>query len=184
MRIKTIILIVLIAFSLPVIGQEKTDNLDFRLGAGVSLLGTGDITTFNYENEINYKLNPYFTSSASLNFGRSSQGVSKIASLVQGNINIYFSTFKNNKRFDFRVGTGLTFYNISDARQTGNFLVNGVLADEDYEFRKRNSFGYSFIIENSYLLTDRLFVGLKLFTQPYFNGDINSGLLFKLGFKI
>jgi hypothetical protein len=34
------------------------------------------------------------------------------------------------------------------------------------------------------LLTNRVLIGLELFSQPYFNGDINSGLLFKLGLKI
>lgn len=184
MRTKTIFLISLIAFSLPVIGQEKTGNLDFRLGAGISLLGSGDMVTFNYENEMNYKLNQYFTSTASINLGRSNYGVSETASFVQGNFNIFLSPFKNNKRFDFRVGTGLTYYNISDAYESSQLWENGVLVDIDYEFDKRKSFGYNIIIENSYSLTNRFLIGLKLFTQPYFNGDINSGLLLKLGLKI
>ncbi len=184
MRIKTFFLITLIACSLQVIGQEKTDNLDFRLGAGISLLGSGDMVTFNYENEINYKLNQYFTSSVSLNLGRSNYGVSETASFVQGNINVFLSPFKNINRFDFRVGTGLTYYNISDAYESSQNWENGVLVDTDYEFDMRNSFGYNIIIENSFSLTNRLFVGLKLFTQSYFNGDINSGLLLKLGLKI
>ena len=47
MRTKTILLIALIAFSLPVIGQERNSNFDFRLGTGVSLLGSGDMLAFN-----------------------------------------------------------------------------------------------------------------------------------------
>ena len=184
MRIKTFFLITLIAFSLPVIGQEKTGNLDFRLGAGVSLLGSGDMVTFNYENEINYNLNKYFTSSASINLGRSNYGVAETASFVQGNFNLFVSPFKNNRRFDFRVGAGLTYYNISDTYISSQRWVNGVLVDTDYEFDKRNSFGCNIIIENSYSLTNRFLIGLRLFTQPYFNGDINSGILLKLGLNL
>lgn len=184
MRTKTFLLITLIVLSLHVIGQEKKDNLDFRLGAGYSLLGTGDMITFNYETEINYKLNQFFTSSLSINLGRSNYGVFETASFTQGNLNFYLSPFKNNKRLDFRIGTGLTFYGISDAYEQYVEYINGQLVDVDYTFEKRNSFGYNIVIENSYLLTDRFLIGIKLFTQPYFNGDINSGLLLKFGLKI
>ncbi len=184
MRTKTFLLITLIVFSLPVIGQEKVDKLDLRFGAGISLLGTGDMVTFNYENEINYKLNKYLTSSLSINLGRSNYGVFETASFTQGNLNLYLSPFKNNKRFDFRIGTGLTYYGISDAYEQYVEYINGQLVDVDYTFEKRNSFGYNIVIENSYLLTDRFLIGIKLFSQPYFNGDINSGILLKLGLKI
>ena len=184
MKIKTTLLITLIALSLPAMGQKKSGNLDFRLGAGVSLLGTGDMVAFNYENEINYKLNRYFTSSASINLGRRNYEFSEIASFVQGNLNIFLSPFKNNKRFDFRIGTGLTYYTISDAYESRRHWVNEVLVDVNYEFDKRNSFGCNIIIENSYSLTNRFLIGLKLYTQPYFNGDINSGVFLKLGLKL
>jgi hypothetical protein len=91
---------------------------------------------------------------------------------------------KNNRRFDFRIGTGLSYYGISDAYEQSAYYENGVLVDLDYSFDKRKSFGYNIIIENSYLLNNRILIGLKLFTQPYFNGDINTGILLKLGLKI
>lgn len=184
MRFKTLLFSTLIAFSLPVIGQEKSGKLDLRLGAGISFLASGDMRTFNYENEINYKLNQYLTSSVSINLGRSNYGALETASFTQGNLNFYFSPFKNNRRFDCRIGTGLTYYGISDAYQTSVKYENGVLVDLDYSFDKRNSLGCNIIIENSYLLTNRVLIGLKLFSQPYLNGDINSGLLLKLGLKI
>jgi len=184
MSFKTLLLSTLIAVSLPVIGQEKSNKLDLRIGAGISFMATGDMKTFNYENEINYKLSPYFTSSASIVLGRSNYGSLETASFTQGNLNFYISPFKNNRRFDFRIGTGLTYYGISDAYQSFVKYENGVLVDLDYSFDKRNSFGCNLIIENSYLLTNRLSIGLKLFTQPYLNKDINSGLLLKLGLKI
>ncbi len=184
MNTKIAILLSAILFSLHVIGQENTSKFDFRLGAGISLQGTGDMRTFNYENEVNYQLNRYFTSSISINLGRSNYGGFETSSFVQGNLNIFISPFKNNKQFDFRLGTGITYYNVNDAYALSKLWVNGVLVDADYGFEKRNSFGFNLIIENTYLLTDKFMVGLKLFTQPYLNGDINSGAMLKLGFKI
>ena len=58
------------------------------------------------------------------------------------------------------------------------------MVDTDYDFDNSNSLGFNIIIENSYLITDKFLVGLKLFTQPYNNGDINSGLMSKCGLKI
>jgi hypothetical protein len=69
MRTKTLLIITLILFSLPAKGQEKTSKFDFRIGSGVSILGTGDMITLAYENELNYKLNNYLTSSISINLG-------------------------------------------------------------------------------------------------------------------
>ena len=184
MKTKTIALISFIFITLQVIAQENNNKLDLRLGTGVSLLGSGDMTTFNYENELNLRLNQYFTSSISINFGRSNNGVSKTASFVQGNINIFVSPFKNIKRFDFRLGTGLTYYNISYVYESSRQYENGILVDVDYEFDNHKALGFNIIIENTYLLTDKFLVGVKLFTQPYINGDINSGIMLKFGLKI
>ena len=52
-----IICLLAFLFSVQAVGQEKVRKLDVRLGAGLSLLGTGDMRTFNYENELNLKLN-------------------------------------------------------------------------------------------------------------------------------
>ena len=58
---------------------------------------------------------------------------------------------------------------------------NGVLIDTNYKFDNRNSYGYNLIIEGTFLITERFLLGVKLFTQPYHNGDINSGALVKVG---
>jgi hypothetical protein len=170
--------------NLQLIGQEYNHNTDLRVGVGISLLGSGDMITFNYENELNFKLNPYLTNSVSVNLGRSNYGVKETASFVQGNLNLFASPFKNTRRFNFRIGGGLTYYTITDAYESGYDYEQGVLVDIDYEFDKRKSLGYNIIIENSYFITKRLLAGLKLFTQPYRNGDINSGVMVKIGLKI
>ena len=184
MNTKLLICIAVIFSGLQGIGQEKASRFDLRLGTGISLMGTGDLITFNYENELNLKLNKFITSSFSINLGRSNYGVSETASFVQGNVNLFFSPFNNKRRFDFRVGTGLTYFTISQVYLSSKYWENGVLIDIDYQFINRNSLGFNIIMENSYLLTDKFLAGLKLFIQPYFNGDINSGIMLKCGFKL
>jgi hypothetical protein len=184
MRTKTILLITAIFFSLTAKGQGKVGKLDFRVGWGVSLLGTGDMVTVVYENELNYKINNYLTSSLSINLGRSTYGLFETTSFTQGNLNIYLSPFKNNKRTDFRIGTGLTEYSVSDAYIYSQTLINGQWIYTEYQIDTRSTYGLNFVIERSSLITDKLLVGVKLYTQPYFNGDINTGILVKMGFKI
>ncbi len=184
MKTKLIISLLVIFFSAQLFGQENVRKVDVRLGAGLSLLGTGDMRTFNYENELNIKLNKYFSSSISINLGRSNRGVFETSSFTQGNLNIFISPFKNTGRLDFRIGTGLTYYNISDAYISSQYWVNRVLINNSCKFDNRNSFGYNVVIESSFLITDRFLVGVKAFTQPYINGDINSGAMLKLGIAL
>jgi len=184
MNTKLLICISVIFFSLQAIGQEKVSRFDFRLGTGISLMGTGDLFTFNYENELNLKLNKFFTSSFSINLGRSNYGVEETASFVQGNVNLFISPFNNKRRFDFRVGTGLTYFSVAQVYVSSRYWENGVLVDIDHQFINRNATGFNIIMETSYLFTDKFLAGFKLFIQPYFNGDINSGIMLKCGFKI
>jgi hypothetical protein len=184
MQSKTLLLVTTLFLSLTAKGQEKSEKLDFRIGSGVSLLGSGDMTTFVYENELNYKLNNYLTSAVSINLGRSNYGVYENSAFTQGNLNIFLSPFKNNKKSDFRIGTGLSYYSVSDAYATSRSYENGQLVAVVYGIETRNSYGINVIIEKSSMITDKLFWGAKLYSQPYFNGDINTGLTFKLGYKI
>jgi len=179
MKNKLFLLIFTISCFFTVMGQTLSNQCDLRVGIGASNLGTGDLPTMNYENEFNYKLNQYFTSAASINLGRSSFERSQTASFTQLNANIFLSPFKNNRRFDFRLGTGITFYNISNAYNAAVYANN-----QDYSIEKYNAFGFNMIIENTFSLKERLLMGFKLFAQPYTNGDINTGLMLKTGLRI
>ena len=182
---KTSIFLILLLFSIPLFAQEENRNFDIRFGVGRTILGSGDMITLTFENELNYKINPYFTTALSLNYGRSNYGVFETASYVQGNLNLYLSPFKNTKRNDFRVGTGISLYQVSDAYLvSASYDSRGNLIEADYDFDERSSYGYSIILEDTYTIKTRFLIGLKLFTQPYFNGDINSGLLLKAGVKL
>lgn len=180
LKIVYLVFLVLIAF--PGKSQNKESNWDIRLGAGYSLLGSGDYFTFNYETELNYKLNHYFTTSASFDLGKSIRGVSGTASFKQGNLNLFLSPFKNNKKNDFRIGTGLTYYTITDTPGSISYDVNGTWVTW-YLLDTRSAFGFNIILEDSYLLSRKLLLGIKLFTQSYYHDDINTGVLVKLGYK-
>jgi hypothetical protein len=164
--------------------QETESRIDFRFGVGTSLLGTGDMQTIIFENEANFKLNRYFTLGAGLAYAKSDDGVFEQASFIQLNTNVYISPFKNSSKNEFRVGTGLSWYSVSDVYQSSATYQNGQLIDSEYEFDKRSSIGFNIIIENTYSIKEKYLLGLKLFTQPYQNGDINSGIMLKFGIKI
>lgn len=164
--------------------QDANKKLDFKFGVGKSLLGTGDMRTINFENEINYKINNYFSSSFTLNFGYSDYGVFKTSTYFQGNLNVFISPFKNNKKNDFRIGTGLSIMNVFDSYYIPH--DDGVVLNQSsaYYFDKRNSSGLNIIIEDTYSFKGKYLIGLKLYSQPYFNGDLNTGILLKIGLKL
>ena len=86
---------------------------------------------------------------------------------------------------DIRIGAGLSLIDVSYAAAVSkSYDSNGNLTGTNYEFYKRDSFGINFILENSYDISHKFLIGLKLFTQPYFNGDINSGILLKTGLRL
>ncbi len=175
----------LFLFSLPLFAQEGSKDFDFRFGAGRSVLGTGDMRCFIFENEINYRLNAYFTPALAVGYGRSNSGVHATASYLQGNFNIFFSPFKNTGKNDFRIGAGLSVVNMSDTRLVSVIYGSGSnIIVADYAPEVRNSSGFSFILEDTYTIKDKFLLGFKLFTQPYFNGDINSGILLKSGIRL
>lgn len=170
---KKSVLIVLLLSSLSVFAQKNGHRFDFRLGIGVSKLGSGDMTATVLENELNRQISDYFTISASINYGRSDDGVSLTASYLQENVNLFVSPFKNSGVNDFRIGTGLTVYQVSDVAPVNNDLV----------YDSRSSVGYNIILEDSYNVSDRFLIGAKLFTQSYRNFDINTGGMIKVGFR-
>lgn len=176
--------ILFILNTIGIVAQNNDYKFDFRLGSGFSLLGSGDMTTTMIENELNYSVNHYITTAVSAGFGYSDKGVYLTAAFMQGNLNIYVSPFRNNRKFDFRIGTGLSYYRVTDGYIESYQYQNGNLIDKDYIIRQRNSFGPNIIIENSYSFTKKFIIGLKLFSQPYQNGDINTGILLKLGYRI
>ncbi len=180
---KKSILILFIISTIHLFAQEDNSKFDIRFGAGVSLLGSGDMGALNFENELNYTFSSYFVSSVSVAYGRSNSGVYVSSSFIQGNLNVFVSPFKNTQKNDFRIGTGFSMMNI---RETYNIpLLCGLGLDNTSPvlYDIRNSIGFNIIIENTYSLSEKLLVGIKLFSQVYTNDDINSGVLLKFGLR-
>lgn len=177
---QTLFLIILICASVSTQAQE----IDLRFGVGGSFLGSSDMRAIMLENEANLKLNRYFALSGGLGFGTSNDGALDQASFLQLNANVYISPFKNTGRNDFRLGTGLSWYTVSESYNALSISHTGEIVDSKLQSDQRNALGFNLIIENTYSVTERLLLGLKAFTQPYQNGDINSGVLLKFGVKL
>jgi len=180
---KKLLFVVLLVSTLQLYSQEETGKFDFRFGIGVAFLGPVDMKTVTFENELNYKLSNYFAASLSVDYGKSFSGIYESASYLQGNLNLFISPFRNNRKNDFRVGAGFSLMNVSETYGQAEYC--GVGLPPNYTeplFDNRDSFGYNIIIEDVYNISKKFLVGLKLFTQPYTNEDINSGVLVKAGF--
>ena len=180
---KKYIFILFILSTYHLTAQEGNSEFDIRFGTGLSLLGSGDMTTLNFENELNYKFNKYFTSSFSVNYGRSNTEVSRTASFIQGNINIFLSPFTNNGKNDFRMGSGFSLMNISESYPLEPRCGVGLEDASTHFYEVRNPYGFNIILENTYAVSNKFLVGVKLFSQVY-SGDINSGVLLKFGVKL
>lgn len=178
---KRYLLIILLISSVQLFSQEITKKFDLRLGAGLSLLGSGDMSTITFENELNYKINSYFSSSLSLNFGKSYRGIYENTSYLQSNLNIFLSPFKNIRKNNFRIGGGLSLMNVTNSAEPWVDCGVGSPAEVQTLTHTNNSFGFNIILENTYTIANKYLIGLKLFTQPYTNGDINTGILVKFG---
>jgi len=152
---KQICIALLISLATMVNGQSIEPTFDFRFGIGTTKLGTGDMLTVMLENELNYFVNNFFSTSISIGYGRSNFGVFESTSFTQGNINIYISPFRNNKKNDFRVGTGISYMNTSDTFITSVTTVNGVVIEEQFGFETRSSRGMNIILENTYSITNK-----------------------------
>ena len=63
---RKLIFILSVTLSLTLFSQENSSKFDFRIGAGSSFMGSGDMTTTAFENELNYRVNNYFTISPSI----------------------------------------------------------------------------------------------------------------------
>jgi hypothetical protein len=181
---KTYILLICLFVTFRLFAQDDIRKFDFRFGIGSTFIGSGDRLALSCENELNYRITRFISSSFSLGYGRSNNGIFRTVSYFQGDIGIYISPFGNIKKNDFRIGTGLSLMNISNYYQRLAIYQNDVLIRSEYQTDIKNTIGYSLIMEDSYMIRDKFLIGLKLFIHPYFDGDINSGLLLKLGMKI
>jgi hypothetical protein len=185
------LIIILLLLSSSLFAQEKTSTLDFKLGVGRASLGNGDYGMFRLENELTKKFGKWLSSSISINVGI---GCDNTVFLRQTNAlsadwSLFISPFGNYRKNNFKVGTGLTgiYANIT-ASQGRRTIYNRELdtyeQKEDFISETRRQTGFSIIIENELSIGKSYLLGLKVFAQPYTNGDILTGANIKFGIKL
>lgn len=181
MNKKILLIFFVLSAAISTNAQIEGKRIDIRFGLGASLLGTGDVVVDMYEAELNRKFSRYFTFAVTSAFGKGGEGEFNTSAFVQSNVNAFISPFRNNRRNDFSIGVGLSFFDVSGTYLQWASYENGILKDYEIATSKRQTFGGNLIIENTYSVTERFLLGIKVFTQPYINGDINSGILLKFG---
>lgn len=182
MNKKTILLFLLSLVFFGTNAQTKDKRVDIRLGAGMTYIDkNSSISTF--EVETNRKLSSYFAVGASLAFGRDAADKFNMTSFEKVQLNLFVSPFKNNRRNDFRIGAGIGYFDIAGYQATGMQFDAEATKHHSY---KNSSFGFNFSVENSYMLTNRFFIGIKAFAEPYLKETINTnyGAILKLGVKL
>ena len=182
---KKIFTIALILVSVTLFSQTKQNTgfskFDLRTGTGISFLSSGDYMCINFENELNYKISNYFTTSATLDVGKNFTGDHSSAMFIEGSLNLFISPCKNNGLNDFRVGSGISVFNISDTYLSSSYYYMGHYYN-DYIFRNETAFGGALVIvEDTFRLNNRFSLGIKAFLKAFFNGDMHHGAVLKFG---
>ncbi len=151
--------------------QSEMRKFDFKIGAGPLFGGIFNNTLLSLDNELTYKMNNYFNASAFVTLSRG--GVTNNEELVLGSgpsssflggLNVTLSPFKNNKVNNFKIGTGIVWFSVSNT-----YLSYDDLRTKRYEYfvTDYKSAGFNLVIEDEYRIFDRYLIGAKL----YLNGD-------------
>ena len=185
---KTGFLLIALALGLSLTAQVNTHKLDFKTGTGFGFMGSGDLTALCFENELNYKLNSYFTTSVSVGIGRTVKDIYRHNDYFQGSLNLFISPFKNTRRNNFRIGGGYTLINETSLYNPSMYdhMINRTFKEEKYnngfDYMTRMVRGFSMILEDEYLINSKFLIGGKLFvTGGEREGGVVSGGMIKLG---
>jgi len=87
--------------------QEKS-TLDFKLGVGRAVLGSGDYWLYRFEGELTKKWNKLISSSVAINvgIGYDNQIFLRHANSFHADLNVFISPFGNQRANNFKIGTG------------------------------------------------------------------------------
>ncbi len=179
---KKLLIILLIFSSIHLFSQEKVKKFNYQFGFGLNHFNDEENLCISFENEINYKLNKYFSNSISVSYGKDilkEKGL-HVTSYLQGSINIYFSPLKNNKKNDFKIGTGYTYINYNEINNFDPEINSFDL--ENYTLFKNKLSLLNFIFEYNYSINNKYIIGLNSYSK--FNNItqfIEVGLMLKLG---
>jgi hypothetical protein len=163
---------------------DKAYKYTYSFGSGMSLFALGDVTMVNFENQLNYKASKYFETSISLQYYTGLTSYLDFASSgLALNLNGYFLPFKNTGSYVLKMGGGLSGLNYNGVGVLVGSWVNGKFIVDEYNITNFNKLGFNIVLENSYAITKRHAIGLKMFLQGYSNLDINIGGIVKLEYQ-
>ena len=175
------LIIIALFVVLNISSQDNISKLDFKVGTGIGFMGRGDSEVISFENELNYKINNYISTSLSMGIGRSIDNKINHNDYIQGSLNIFISPFRNDKKNNFKIGAGYTLVN-----ETRAYSSNGKNElDSPYSYNSRTLNAFTIIIENEYLINQKFLIGARLFsTASISQGGIVGGVMIKLGILI
>lgn len=167
--------------------QDKNYRNKYEFGVGVSLMGTGDITTISLVNEFDHLVSKRFELSINLGFGKGLPRTDYLplfsSSLFQLNFNGLFLPLVKG-RYKLKVGTGVSLINLNQVGTSiGHREPNGVYVVDEYSIQKYTTLGYNLLIENEIVLFNNISGSILLFGQFYRNNNTNAGGSFKIGYN-
>jgi len=178
---KTVLIFITLITVFNVTAQVNTHKLDFKIGSGIGFMGDGDLTALCLENELNYKLNSYLSTSISLGVARSLVNENRHNDYLQGSLNLFISPFRNNRLNNFKIGAGYTRVNEAISYWASSFYYNDTYIKK-YEYSTSTINGFNVIVEDEYMISSRFLIGGKLFvTGGIEEGGVVSGGMIKLG---
>lgn len=178
MKQRIFLLSIALFFALNTKAQENTHKFDFKVGYGYGFLMMPVMYTFGIENELNFKLNNYFSTSISIGYGKSDHGVDIHSDYVIGSANIFISPFKNNKSNNFKIGSGYSFFNLTDI-----YLLDGW--SEYYSYFSGTVGGFNVIFEDEQMIFSKFLIGVNVsflnishyYSPNFINCSVKLGIL-------
>lgn len=187
---KFITLIILINFTLipNLFSQDNYYKSKYELGFGLSLLGTGDITSVSIMNEIDHRVGKMLELSMAIGFGKGIPRYNFLPvfalSTFHINANAYFIPFQIKNIYKLKLGGGYSLFNLNEVgTQSGHIDENNVYIVDKYSINNYTTNGYNVLIENELLIYKNISAAFLLFFQRYQNHDTNAGGMLKIGYN-
>jgi len=164
--------------------QEFSHQINYKVGMGFSLLGTGDMWVYSLDNELTVSLNKYFSGAIAYNVGQksikaSSTSAERFSNYHLAGVGINVAPFSNERRNVFSIGTGISYFNqnsVYKSTQLDDYPI--------YDYNSSKAFSMQIGLANEYKINDNISFGGKVFSNATIRNGVNiSGLVFRVGYK-
>jgi hypothetical protein len=165
---KHFIIIIFFCLGSSVFAQEKPATVDIRFGVG--MVRMQDIRLYRFENELTKKWNRFLSSSLSLNFAVGGGETIKSLTALNGDINVFVSPFGNQKKHNFKLGTGISYMYIQETESYYRGELFPLLRPgepiEVLTDNIRRGVELNFIIDYEISIGKRYLIGTRAIMQP------------------